>query len=118
MKLIFIIFFVLFTNSIFANEEDNNEVEVINLYESKSLDQMVLENLNGKKEIEEEIDNLNESNSTETKKNEIEENETSKIEVNQIEIAKDNFTEPFFGFVSSLIKTSLLNLFLIFLIVN
>ena len=78
MKIIFIFFLIFFSNYIFANEEDNNEVEVIDLYENKSLDQMVLENLNGNKEIEEEIDNLNESNATETKKNEIEENETSK----------------------------------------
>ena len=34
---------------------DNNEVEVINLYESKSLDQMVLENLNDEEEIEEKL---------------------------------------------------------------
>ncbi len=91
MKIIIIIFLFFLSNYTFANEENKNEVEVINLYESKSLDQMVLENLNGKKEIEEEIDNLNESNSIETKKNEIEENETSKIEINQIEIVKDNF---------------------------
>ena len=55
MKFIFIIFFILFSNSIFANEEDNNEVEVINLYESKSLDQMVLDNLNKEEIIEEEV---------------------------------------------------------------
>ncbi len=91
MKIIIIIFLISFSNYIFANEENNNEVEVINLYESKSLDQMVLENLNDKKEIEEEIDNLNESNATESKKNEIEENETTEIEVNQIEVSKDNF---------------------------
>ncbi len=91
MKIIIIIFLFFLSNYTFANEKNKNEVEVINLYESKSLDQMVLENLNGKKEIEEEIDDLNESNATETKKNENEENETSKIEVNQIEIAKDNF---------------------------
>ena len=91
MKIIIIIFLFFLSNYTFANEENKNEVEVINLYESKSLDQMVLENLNGKKEIVEEIDNLNESNATETKKNEIEENEIAKIEVNQIEIAKDNF---------------------------
>ena len=91
MKIIIIVFLIFFSNYIFANEENNNEVEVINLYESKSLDQMVLENLNDKKEIEEEIDNLNESNATESKKNEIEENETTEIEVNQIEVSKDNF---------------------------
>ncbi len=91
MKIIFIIFLIFFSNYIFANEENNNEVEVINLYESKSLDQMVLENLNDKKQIEEEVDNLNKANEIETKDNDIEENEASKIEVNQIEIAEDNF---------------------------
>ena len=50
MKFIFIIFFIFF-KFIFANEDNNNEVEVINLYESKSLDQMVLENLNEKKKL-------------------------------------------------------------------
>ena len=49
MKIIFIFFLIFFSNYIFANEEKNNEVEVINLYESKSLDQMVLDNLNDKK---------------------------------------------------------------------
>ena len=44
MKLIFIIILFCFTNLIYANELENSEVEVINLYESKSLDQMVLEN--------------------------------------------------------------------------
>ena len=91
MKIIFIIFLIFFSNYILANEEDNNEVEVINLYENKSLDQMVLENLNDKKQIEEEVDNLNKANEIEIKDNDIEENETSKIDVNQIEIAEDNF---------------------------
>ncbi len=92
MKIIISIFLIFFSNYIFANEEVNNEIEVINLYESKSLDQMVLENLNGKKEIEEAGNNLNETNVTnETKNNEIQENETTNIEVNQIEIDKDNF---------------------------
>ena len=45
MKFIFIILLYLFSTSIYANEEGENEVEVINLHESKSLDQMVLENL-------------------------------------------------------------------------
>ncbi len=91
MKIIFIIFLIFFSSYIFANEDDNNEIEVINLYESKSLDQMVLENLNGKKEIEDEVDILNETNEIESKNNEIEENETTKIEVNQIQINNDNF---------------------------
>ena len=50
MKLILLIFFILFSKSIFANDEGSSEVEVIDLYESKSLDQMVLENLNVKDE--------------------------------------------------------------------
>ena len=45
MKFIFIILFFIFCNPIFANEEKNGGVEVIDLHESKSLDQMVLENL-------------------------------------------------------------------------
>ena len=45
MKLIFIIILLFFSNLISANELENSEVEVINLHESKSLDQMVLENL-------------------------------------------------------------------------
>jgi len=91
MKIIFIIFLIFFSNYIFANEDDNNEVEVINLYESKSLDQMVLENLNEKKEIEDEIYNLPEANGEETKDNEIAEIETTKIEINQMETSKDSF---------------------------
>ncbi len=81
MKLIFIIILILFSNSIFANEENNAEVEVINLYESKSLDQMVLDNINEVEEIEEEVENLNDTN----------EIETNAVEVTQIEIVKDNF---------------------------
>ena len=91
MKIIFILFLIFFSNHILASEEDNTEVEVINLYENKSLDQMVLENLNDKKQIEEEDDNLNKVNEIETKENDIEENDTSKIQVNQMEIAEHNF---------------------------
>ena len=81
MKLIFLIFFILFSNSILANEDDNTDLEVIDLYESKSLDQMVLENLEEKKKIEEVVENFNETN----------EIETSEVEVQQIEIIKDSF---------------------------
>ena len=59
MKYIFIIFFIIFSNPIFASEEDNGEVEVIDLYESKSLDQMVLDNLNNEEDIEEDVENIN-----------------------------------------------------------
>ncbi len=61
MKLIFIIFFLIFSNFVFANEVKNGQVEVINLYESKSLDQMVLDNLNEEKEIEDISDDSNDT---------------------------------------------------------
>ena len=91
MKIIFIFFLIFFSNYILANEDNNIEVEVINLYENKSLDQLVLENLNDKKQIEEEVDNLDKTNEKETKDNEIAENEITNNEVNQIEITEDNF---------------------------
>ncbi len=83
MKFVFFVFFILFTNSIFANQNDNNEVEVINLYEIKSLDQMVLENLNEEEVIEEEFENSNE----------IVEIETNEVEVKQIYTVQDNFIQ-------------------------
>ena len=57
MKLIIIIFVLFFSNLTFANELENNEVEVINLHESKSLDQMVLENLNNENNVNEVVEN-------------------------------------------------------------
>jgi len=86
MKIILLIFSTLLSYYTFANE-----IEVINLYESKSLDQMVLENLNDKKEIEEKEDGLNEADEKDTNIDEIEENVNTEIEVNQIETSKDNF---------------------------
>ena len=80
MKLIFIIFFLLFSKSILAND-DNGSVEVINLHENKSLDQMVLDNLNVKEEIEEVIENSIETNKI----------ETNEVEETKIEIVKNNF---------------------------
>ena len=77
MKFLLIIILIFFTNHVFANEnevENTEEIEVINLYETKSLDQMVLDNLNKDKEIEE-----------------IAENKNNEIEVKQIKISKDNF---------------------------
>ena len=82
MKFIYIIVLIFISNSIFAKEGENNEVEVINLYESKSLDQMVLENLN---EEEEAIKEVNES------LNENVEIEINQVEVQQIENVKNNF---------------------------
>ncbi len=84
MKIILIIFLIFFSNSIFANENDKIEVEVINLHESKSLDQMVLDNLNNEKEIEDVEDNIEDLN----KNAEIEKDE---IKIKQIETVKDNF---------------------------
>ena len=81
MKFIFIILLYLFSTSTYANEEGKNEVEVINLHESKSLDQMVLENLNE----EDEIEVINQDS------NELDEVEINEIEVSQIETKKNNF---------------------------
>ena len=81
MKLIFLIFIILFSHSVFANEDNNTEVEVINLYETKSLDQMVLENLNEKEEIDEEIETSDELITT----------PSNQVEVKQIEVINNNF---------------------------
>ena len=83
MKFIFILFFIVFSNSIFANEEDNSSVEIINLYESKSLDQMVLDNLNN--EDEKEIKEVAQSS------DEVDEVETVEVEVKPIENIINNF---------------------------
>ncbi len=84
MKLFFIIIFLFFSNLISANESENSEVEVINLHESKSLDQMVLDNLNNENNIEEIVENP-------TTDKVDEEVITNEVEVGQIEIIKDNF---------------------------
>ena len=81
MKFFLIILFIVFSNNIFANEDDSTEVEVINLHESKSLDQMVLENLNQEEEIEEIIENTNKTDTA----------ASNEDEVKQIEIIKKNF---------------------------
>ena len=84
MKFIFIIILLFLSNLISANELENSEVEVINLHESKSLDQMVLENLNNENNVNEVVEN--------TTIDEVDEEvTTSEVEVEQIEIIKDNF---------------------------
>ena len=80
MKYFILILFFIFSNPIFANDENNGNVELINLYESKSLDQMVLDNLN-EQEIEEVAENFDETA----------EIELNTVEVKQIEIIRDNF---------------------------
>ena len=82
MKFIIIIIFILFSNSLFANEDDNAEVEVIDLYETRSLDQMVLDNLN-----EEEVTEIVENSKS------IDEIDNNDEDVKQIEIVKGNFTD-------------------------
>ena len=81
MKLILLILFILCSHSVFANEDDNNEVEVINLYETNSLDKMVLENLNEKEEIVEEIKSSDELTAA----------SSNEVEVKQIKIINNNF---------------------------
>ncbi len=81
MKFIFIILLYLFSTSIYANEEGENKVEVINLHESKSLDQMVLENLEEENEVEEIVE----------VSNELDEVEINEVDVSQIETKKNNF---------------------------
>ena len=85
MKFILFIFFILFSNTIFANQEENSQVEVINLYDSKSLDQMVLDKLNQKEEIDKPVENTNENDEIENKE----------IEEKQIEIVEDNFINEY-----------------------
>ena len=80
MRFTLIIFLVLITHAIKANEEVNSEVEIINLHDSKSLDQMVLDNLNDKEDVEEIVEASDETD--------VENNVSG---VNQIEIVKDNF---------------------------
>ena len=79
MKFIFIILFIFFSNSVFGNEDNNDEVEVIDLHESKTLDQLVLENLNTQEKSEELVESLNETD----------EIETNTVEVKQIAIVND-----------------------------
>tara|TARA_A100001011_G_C14297751_1_gene839259 strand:+ start:155 stop:1912 length:1758 start_codon:yes stop_codon:yes gene_type:complete len=75
MRIIFIILFIIISNPIFANQEDSDEVEIINLYESKSLDQMVLDNLN-EEVVEEEAESLNDTVEIETNEDEVKQIET------------------------------------------
>ena len=81
MKFIFIFIFIFFSSSIFANDGGESEIEVINLYDNKSLDQMVLDNLNEQQEI---------GDSDESSEETIE-IETNKVEETQLENVKDNF---------------------------
>ncbi len=81
MKFIFIILLYLFSTYIYANEDGENEVQVINLHESKSLDQLVLENLEEKNEVEEIVEGSND----------LDEVEINEVDVSQIEMKKSNF---------------------------
>ncbi len=81
MKYIFIVLIYFLSNLVFANEVENNEIEIINLHESKSLDQMVLDNINKEDNFEEIIDNSNVSD----------EIQTIEVEINKVQDIKDNF---------------------------
>ena len=85
MKFILIIFSIFLLNTAFANQNDNAEVEVIDLYATKTLDQMVLDDLNNEEEIAEEIEEIT------TSSNENNENENNELEVKQIEISNNDF---------------------------
>jgi len=91
MKIIIVIFLIFFSSNIIANEKDNSEdtnieVEVIDLHENKSLDQMVLDNFNKTEEIEQVIESSNKNI-----ENEPNENEYNDVEVKQIETEKNDF---------------------------
>ncbi len=90
MKFFYIIIFFFISNLVSANEDDNSGVEIINLYETKSLDQMVLENLNVEGDIEIE-EGSNDIESVIKSTVDSEQNDNNEQEVKQIEIIKDNF---------------------------
>ncbi len=81
MKFFLIIFLFFVSAYINANEGADNEVEVINLHENKSLDQMVLENLNEEEDFEEIDESPTESDVV----------QTNDVEEKQIETPKVNF---------------------------
>ena len=81
MKIIFFIFFILISFSIFANNNNDNGVEVIELYESKSLDQMVLENLKENEDADEVVEKLKETV----------EIVTDEVQESQIDKTRDSF---------------------------
>tara|TARA_B100000989_G_C19507858_1_gene457357 strand:- start:23 stop:1783 length:1761 start_codon:yes stop_codon:yes gene_type:complete len=81
MKFVLFIFFVFFANYVVASEENSGAVEIINLYETKSLDQMVLDNLTNEEDIQEIVDS----------QDQIDEVDNDEVEVKQIEVQHDNF---------------------------
>ena len=91
MKYKYILVYLLF----FSKVLHSNEVEVIQLHEGKSLDQMVLENIaneedNNLSDIQIEEDNLEESKNVETSEV-LEEEELETNNLGEIEIINDDF---------------------------
>ena len=89
MKLIFILLFCIFFKSISANE-----IEIFELHETKSLDQLVLDKIKGVQEnnnLEEILDTPNENTSNNTEQSQ--ESKNSQIEVSIEDI--DNSQEEF-----------------------
>ncbi len=93
MKFIFFILLIFSSNLLFAKNVESSEIEVINLHETKSLDQMVLDNLNSDDEIEEVIEDISDNNEKENNVVEVnqDEIENNVVEVNQDEIENNNF---------------------------
>tara|TARA_X000000950_G_scaffold174821_1_gene212463 strand:- start:2414 stop:4186 length:1773 start_codon:yes stop_codon:yes gene_type:complete len=85
MKFILIIFSIFLLNTAFANDNDNAEIEVIDLYATKTLDQMVLDDLNNEEEVAEEIEEIT------TSSNENNEKENNELEIKQIAISNNDF---------------------------
>ena len=85
MKFILIIFSIFLLNTAFANDNDNAEIEVIDLYATKTLDQMLLDDLNNEEEVAEEIEEIT------TSSNENNEKENNELEIKQIAISNNDF---------------------------
>ena len=97
MKFIISIITLFITSSIYGNESNNDDVEVINLYQIKSLDQMVLENINEEIQINDQeqvniVEEINDLDQDNQNLEEVDETTTNaEVEVKQIGISKDNF---------------------------
>ena len=97
MKFIISIITLFISSSIYGNESNNDDVEVINLYQIKSLDQMVLENINEEIQINDQdqvniVEEINDLDQDNQNLEEVDETTTNdEVEVKQIGISKDNF---------------------------
>ena len=88
MNFLITIFFLFLSNFVFATENEKNDIEVINLHDNKSLDQMVLDNLNDQNEVIESEEEIPKNKDIEINE---EETEIVESEVKQTEIVNNNF---------------------------